>query len=47
MQTRIKQIWLDDYVKVQQLALAKEERRRRLTNWSKEKITDTYIKLND
>ncbi|MGJ8744546.1 peptidylprolyl isomerase [Polaribacter sp.] len=37
---------VDDYVKVQQLALQKKKEET-ITKWSKEKIKDTYIKLAD
>ncbi|MCH3882618.1 peptidylprolyl isomerase [Tenacibaculum aquimarinum] len=36
---------VNDYVKVQQLALAKKKEET-IAKWSKEKISDTYIKLN-
>lgn len=37
---------VDDYVKIQQLALAKKKEET-VAQWSKEKIQETYIKLND
>jgi peptidyl-prolyl cis-trans isomerase SurA len=37
---------LDDYVKVQQLALQKKKEET-IAKWSKDKIKDTYIKLSD
>ncbi len=37
---------INDYVKVQRLALQKK-RQEKIAKWSKEKIKDTYIKLND
>ncbi|MFL0102543.1 hypothetical protein [Tenacibaculum maritimum] len=36
---------VEDYVKVQQLALQKKKEET-IAKWSKEKINDTYIKLN-
>ena len=35
---------IDDYVKVQQLALQKKKEET-ITKWSKEKIKDTYINI--
>jgi peptidyl-prolyl cis-trans isomerase SurA len=37
---------IEDYVKIQQLALQKKKEET-ITKWSKEKIKDTYIKLGD
>ena len=37
---------INDYVKVQQLALQKKKEEN-ITKWAKEKIKDTYIKLNE
>jgi peptidyl-prolyl cis-trans isomerase SurA len=37
---------VDDYVKVQKLALQKKKEEN-ITKWSKNKIKDTYIKIND
>lgn len=37
---------VDDYVKVQELALAKKKEET-ITKWAKEKIKDTYIKISD
>ena len=37
---------INDYVKVQRLALQKKKQEK-VAKWSKEKIKDTYIKLND
>ena len=37
---------VDDYVKVQQLALQKKKEET-IAKWAKEKIKDTYIKLNN
>jgi peptidyl-prolyl cis-trans isomerase SurA len=37
---------IDDYVKVQELALAKKKEET-ITKWSKEKIGDTYIKISE
>ncbi|UAM99134.1 peptidylprolyl isomerase [Polaribacter litorisediminis] len=37
---------IDDYVKIQGLALAKKKEET-ITKWSKEKIKDTYIKMSD
>ena len=37
---------VNDYVKIQQLALQKKKEEN-IAKWSKEKIKDTYIKLND
>ena len=36
---------VDDYVKVQNLALQKKKEEA-IANWSKEKIGDTYIKIS-
>jgi peptidyl-prolyl cis-trans isomerase SurA len=41
-----KAVLVNDYVKIQKLALQKKKEEN-ITKWSKEKIRDTYIKIND